>query len=247
MSVAHRTVRAPRATASELTASRFVLVGGTANPELSAGIATALDVPLARCTVRRFPDGEVAVELEESVRASDVFILLPTAPPVNDHLVELVAIADACRRANASRITAVVPYLGYARSDKRQGHRIPVMVRAVADLMQTVGIGRVVTVDAHTPQIEGAFSIPIDDISAIPVLAAVLRTRVAEDAVIVAPDLGAVWRASEYSRLLGCSTAVCVKHRTSGSSVAISAGDRRRPGPTLHHRRRHDHHRHYHR
>jgi ribose-phosphate pyrophosphokinase len=213
---------AAASSASESKASRFLLVGGSANPELSAGTATALDVPLARCAVRRFPDGEVAVELEESVRGTDVFILLPTAPPVNDHLIELLAIADACRRADASRITAVVPYIGYARSDKRQGHRTPVMVRAVADLMQTVGIGHVVTVDAHTPQIEGVFSIPIDDLSAIPVLAGILQTRATDDTVIVAPDLGAVWRASEYSRLLGRPTAVCVKRRTTGTSVAIT-------------------------
>lgn len=216
------TARAAENDSSKRQATGLALISGTANPELAAGTATALDVPLAACTVQRFPDGEVAVELEESVRGRDAFILLSTAPPVNDHLVELLAIADACRRANASRITAVVPYFGYARSDKRQGHRTPVMARAVADLMQTAGVGHVVTVDAHTPQIEGFFSMPIDDLSAIPTLADILRPHVAEDTVIVSPDLGGVWRASEYSQLLGCSTAVCVKRRFGDSSVAIT-------------------------
>jgi hypothetical protein len=124
--------------------TRLALIGGTANSALAAGTATALDVPLAACTVRRFPDGEVAVELEESVRGRDAFILLSTALAVNDHLVAVLALADACRRADASRITAIVPYFGYARSDKRRGHRTPVMARLVADLMQAAGVEHVV-------------------------------------------------------------------------------------------------------
>lgn len=198
------------------------LIVGTANPELGARIAVALNVPPVACAIQRFPDGEVSVDLQESVRGREVCILLPTAPPVNDHLVELLAVADACRRAAAARITAIIPYFGYARSDKRQGHRTPVMARVVADLMQSVGIAHVITVDAHAPQIEGFFSLPIDDVSAIPTIADALRPHIAGGAVIVSPDLGGIWRAAEYSRLLDCPTAVCVKHRTSGTRVAVS-------------------------
>jgi ribose-phosphate pyrophosphokinase len=200
----------------------WMLFTGTANPALAADVAAALGHPLGACATGRFPDGEVSVELDESVRGRDVFLLQPTSPPVDEHLVELLVFADACRRADAQRITAIVPYFGYARSDKRERRRTPVTARAIADLMQSVGIDHVVTIDAHTPQLEGFFRIPIDDLSAVPLLCDVLRPRIAGDSVIVSPDLGAVKRATEYGARLGRPTAICVKRRTSGTSVAVT-------------------------
>jgi ribose-phosphate pyrophosphokinase len=199
-----------------------VVFAGSANGALAAGVAQELGVQLGACTIDRFPDGEVAIRIDASVRGRDVFVVQPTSPPVNDHLVELLAFADACRRADARRITALVPYFGYARSDKRQGTRAPVTARAVADMMQAVGIGRVVTVDAHTPQIEGFFHIPIDDLSAAPSLCAALGTLLTDDAVIVSPDLGGARRAADYGARLGRPAAVCVKRRTGAASVAVT-------------------------
>ena len=182
----------------------FVLLAGTAHPRLASAVAAQLGVELGRCRVERFPDGEAAAELQQSVRGQHVFIVQPTSPPVNDHLVELLVVADACRRADAERITAIVPYFGYARSDKRSGRRVPVAARAVADMMQSVGIDHVVALDAHTPQIEGFFRIPIDNLSIVPTMCAALAERVTDDTVIVSPDLGGV------------------KRRTNGTSVAIT-------------------------
>src|SRR4051812_17606112 len=129
----------------------LTIFAGTANPDLAQAVARELGVKLGACMVERFPDGETSVRLDEPVRGHEVFIVQPTQPPVNDHLVELLAFADACRRASAASITAIVPYFGYARSDKRNGRRVPVAASMMADLMQAVGITHVVTVDVHTP------------------------------------------------------------------------------------------------
>ena len=200
----------------------FVLFAGTAHPALASEIAAHLGVTPGACRVERFPDGEIAAELEQSVRGRDVFIVQPTSPPVNDHLVELLVLADACRRGDADRITAVVPYFGYARSDKRAGRRVPVTARAVADMMQSVGIDHVVTLDAHTPQIEGFFRVPIDNLSIVPTMCAALAPRVGDDTVVVSPDLGGVKRATEIGERLRRPVAVCVKRRTNGASVAVN-------------------------
>src|SRR5918999_135901 len=179
-------------------AEGFVIFAGTANAELAAGVARELGVQLGACSVERFPDGEMSVRLDEPVRGREVFVVQPTQPPVNDHLVELLAFADGCRRASAARITAIVPYFGYARSDKRNSRRVPVMASMVADLMQSVGIGHVVTVDVHTPQLEGFFRIPVDSLTAVPTLVHALRDRLPEDTVVVSPDAGCVSMATEY-------------------------------------------------
>jgi ribose-phosphate pyrophosphokinase len=200
----------------------FILLTGTAHPALAADIANQLRVTLGRCRVERFPDGEVTAELQQSVRGRDVFIVQPTSPPVNDHLVELLVMADACRRADADRITAIVPYFAYARSDKRSGRRVPVTARAVADMMQSIGINHVVTLDAHTPQIEGFFRIPIDNLSTVPTMCAALESRLTSDTVIVSPDLGGVKRATEVGERLGRPVAICVKRRTDGTSVEVT-------------------------
>src|SRR5919202_6284135 len=158
----------------------FIIFAGTANAELAASVARELGVRLGACEVERFPDGETSVRLDEPVRGREVFVVQPTSPPVNDHLVELLAFADACRRASSARTTAVVPYFGYARSDKRDGRRVPVAASMVADLLQSVGVGHVVTVDVHTPQLEGFFRVPVDNLTATGVLARALRDELPE-------------------------------------------------------------------
>jgi len=200
----------------------YAIFSGSANPALAAAIAEGLNVPLTPCSVERFPDGEISVQLEETVRRREVFIIQPTSPPVNDRLVELLAFADACRRADAAHVTAIIPYFGYGRSDRRAGRREPIMATMVAGLMQAAGIGHVVTMDIHTPQIEGFFSIPVDDLTATPTFADALCRDLPEHAVVVAPDLGAVKRATAYSDRLGRPTVILNKRRRSGSEVEVS-------------------------
>ena len=199
----------------------YRLFSGSANPALTQAIADELGVPVSPSTTERFPDGELTVRLEDSVRGYGVVVVQPTSPPVNDHLMELLAFADACRHAAADRLVAVVPYFGYARSDRRAGRREPIMARLAADLMQTAGIGHLVTLDAHTAQMEGFFRIPVDNLTAVPSLAETLRGRVPEDVVVVAPDLGAVDRAAALAERLGTSTALLQKRRLSGREVAV--------------------------
>jgi ribose-phosphate pyrophosphokinase len=200
----------------------FIVFAGTANAELAASIARELGVELGACAVERFPDGETSVRLDEPVRGREVFIVQPTVPPVNDHLVELLAFADGCRRASAARITAIVPYFGYARSDKRNGRRVPVTASMVADLMQAVGIAHVVTVDMHTPQLEGFFHIPVDSLTAVPVLADAMRERLPEGTVVVSPDAGRVQMATEFAHRLKTSVVVLHKRRESGTETKVT-------------------------
>lgn len=198
------------------------LFAGTANPTLANAIAHALGVELGLCTVERFPDGELAVHIDQSVRNREVFIVQPTSPPVNEHLVELLALADACRRAAAARITAVVPYFGYARSDKRHGHRESITASMVALLLQAVGVDHVVTVDLHAQQIEGFFHIPVDTLTAVPTLSDALRTELRAEAVLVAPDAGAVRIASDYAHRLACPIVVLHKRRASATETRVT-------------------------
>jgi ribose-phosphate pyrophosphokinase len=200
----------------------WTILSGSAHPELAAAVAHELGVGLGARTVGRFPDGEVSVRIDESVRDREVFLVQPTAPPVDEHLVELLALADACRRASAARITAVIPYFGYARSDARHGHREPIVASMVARLIQALGIARVVAVDLHTPQIEGFFQIPVDTLTAVPTLCEALRPRLPAGAVVVAPDAGRVTMATSYAVRLGAPLAVLHKRRTSGTETAVT-------------------------
>lgn len=197
----------------------LLLFSGPANPPLAVAVAEALGRTCARAEFRRFPDGEVSVRLDVPVRGRHVAIVQPTCPPVNDRLLELLAFADACRRESAARVTAVIPYFGYARSDRRQGLRTPVMGRLVADLLEASGVGHVITVDVHAPQVDGFFRLPVDHLSAITPLGEALRARVSEGAVVVAPDLGAAKLAAAYGRQLGLPTAVVHKVRRSATEV----------------------------
>lgn len=202
--------------------AEFVIFAGTANPDLAVAIAADLGVAIGACAIERFPDGEISVQLEESVRRKEVFLVQPLSPPANEHLVELLALADACRRAAAARITAVMPYMGYARSDKRHGRREPIMGRMVADVLEAVGVHHVVTVDLHAPQIEGFFNIPVDQLTAVPRLATYLHEDPSPGKVVVAPDAGALRMASDYAQRLHGTVAVIHKRRESGTGTQVT-------------------------
>lgn len=195
----------------------FVLFGGTANPGLAEAVARELGVAPGRSEVERFPDGELSVRLLESVRRKDVYVVQPTSPPVNDHLVELLAFADVCRRAAAARVTAVVPYFGYARADRRVGRREPITASMVAALMQAAGIHHVLSVDLHTAQLEGFFQVPVDALSAVGEIAKALAGTLPDDLIVVSPDAGRVRMATDYARLLGAPVAIIIKQRESGA------------------------------
>jgi ribose-phosphate pyrophosphokinase len=200
----------------------FALFSGSANLPLAEAVARHLAVPLGRSQVTRFPDGETFVEVLEPVRGKDAIIVQPTSPPVNDHLMELLAFADACRRAGAHHVTAVVPYFGYSRSDKRQGRREPIMASVVAALLQTVGVDHLITVDPHAAQIEGFFHVAVDSLTAVPALHAALHGHLPADTVVVSPDAGRVGMATAYAQLLQTSLVVLHKERLSGTETAVT-------------------------
>lgn len=199
------------------------ILSGSANLPLAESIAKKLGVQLARLILERFPDSELHVDVQESVRGYDVYIIQPSCPRVDEHLLELLLIADACERAGAARLTAVVPYFGYARQDRRGRGREPVSARVIADLIRTGGLERVVVVDLHSAAIEGAFSIPLEHLTAVPMLAEAVRPWIAARTVIVAPDLGAVKLAERYGRLLQLPVAIVHKTRVSGEEVTVQA------------------------
>ena len=196
-------------------------MAGSANVLLAENIARNVNVELLRRVLERFPDGELHIELQESVRGQDVYLVQPTCPPVDEHLFELFLMADACRRAGAIHLTAVIPYFGYARQDRRAHGREPLSVRLIADLLAKSGIGRLVAVDLHSQGVEGAFAIPVEHVSAVPILAEAVRSSVPRNAVIVSPDLGAVKMAERYAKLLDLPVAIIHKTRISGAEVSV--------------------------
>jgi ribose-phosphate pyrophosphokinase len=208
----------------------FAILCGNANRTLAAKVADAAGVALSDALVERFPDGEVNVEIRASVRDKDVFIIQSTAPPVNDHLMELLATVDACRRASAARIFAVIPYFGYARSDKRHGRREPISARLVADLLQTAGTDHVITIDLHASQIEGFFRIPVDCLTAVSILCDSLKRRLPADTVVVSPDAGRLKMATDYAQNLNTSVVLLHKTRETGADTHVThlVGDVRR-------------------
>jgi ribose-phosphate pyrophosphokinase len=193
---------------------------GSAHPALAASIARTLDTTLGLAVTDAFPDGERQVHLRQSVRGHDVFLLQPTSPPVSDHLIELLLLADACRRAGADRVTAVMPYFGYARQDRRATGRDSIGARVVADLLGVGGLSRVVAVDLHSPATEGFFPMPLEHLTAAPLLAAALGS-VPVEAVILAPDLGAVRLAERYAFLLNRPIVTVHKHRSGPRAVTV--------------------------
>jgi ribose-phosphate pyrophosphokinase len=199
---------------------RPTVLTGSANPALGAAVAEVLGIPLAGCAVRAFPDGELHVELGAEVRGHDVYLLQPTAPPAERHLVELLLMADACRRAGAGRITAIVPYFGYARQDRRASDREAVGARVMVNLLETARFARLVALDLHSPALEGFFGTPLEHLTAVPVLAERVREGAAHS-VIVAPDLGAAKLADHYAGILDAPVAIVHKVRTSGTEVKV--------------------------
>jgi len=199
----------------------LTIFAGSANLLLAEAIAEKLGLRLGSVVVQRFPDGELHIEIQETVRGHDVYLIQPTSPPVAAHLLELLLLTDACRRAGAAHLTAVMPYFGYARQDRRASGREPVGARLIADLLQTSGLHRVIAVDLHTTALEGFFPIPVEHLSAVSLLAEAVRPRVPPHAVLVAPDLGAVKLAERYARLLNLPLAIVHKTRLSGEEVRV--------------------------
>lgn len=201
----------------------LTVLGGSAHPALAKAIAGHLGVALGDCEVERFPDGELHVQVGISVRGHDVYIVQPTHPPVEEHLLALLFLADACRRSGAARVTAIIPYFGYARQERRASGREPVAARLVADLIRAGGLARVVAVDLHGSSIESAFGVPLEHLTALPMLAEAVRPSIEPGSVVVAPDLGAAKLADRYGQLLGLPVAVVHKVRLSGEAVKVRA------------------------
>ncbi|MDY6879938.1 MAG: ribose-phosphate pyrophosphokinase [Thermodesulfobacteriota bacterium] len=191
------------------------LFGGTSNPELTSEVCDYLGINPGKLVAKTFSDGETLVEIRENVRGRDVFILQSTCTPVNDNLMELLIIMDALKRASAERVTAVIPYYGYGRQDRKVKPRVPVSAKLVADLITVGGANRVVSMDLHAGQIQGYFNIPVDNIFAAPILLKYIRTHFMNDLVVVSPDAGGVERARAFGKRLNASLAIIDKRRES--------------------------------
>jgi ribose-phosphate pyrophosphokinase len=212
----------------------ITIVAGPASSHLGLAVCGALQVSPGLYECRRFPDGETQIELQQSVRGRDVYLIQATSPPVDQHLIELLLLADACRRAGADRQTAVIPYFGYARQDRRSGRR-SLGGRVAAGVVESIAFDRLMLIDAHTPAIEGFFDTPLDHLTAVPLLAHAIAPTIGDTAVIVAPDLGAVKLARMYASLLHRPMAVIHKARLNGEAVHAHAvmGDVRGKQPLI--------------
>lgn len=195
------------------------LFGGGSNRALANEISAALDVPLAELTIFRYSDGEIGVRIDESVRGEDVFVIQPTCPPVNENLMELLVIVDALRRASADRITAVIPYFGYARQDRKIRPREPISAKLVANLLTAAGCQRILSVDLHAGQIWGFFDIPLDHLPSRMILGDYIAHKELENLVIVSPDVGGVPRARDFAKQLGAPIAIIDKRRDKPNQV----------------------------
>jgi ribose-phosphate pyrophosphokinase len=191
----------------------LILFAGNSNPDLAKHICRHIGIRLGEAEVKTFSDGEIQVEISENVRGKDVFVLQSTCAPVNDHLVELLLMLDAFKRASAQRITAVMPYYGYARQDKKVASRVPISAKLVADILTVAGADRLITLDLHAGQIQGFFNIPVDNLFAAPVLLEHIRQELKNDTVIVSPDAGGVERARAFAKRLHTQLAIIDKRR----------------------------------
>src|SRR6202023_2886685 len=188
---------------------------GTANRELAERICKYIGIPLGQATISSFPDGETYVMIEKNVRGRDVFLIQPTSPPSNEHLMELLIMVDAARRASADRITAVIPFFGYARQDRKDQPRVPITAKLIANLLYAAGVNRVLTMDLHAQQVQGFFDIPVDHLYSLPVLIKYLRQQLTGKTTVVSPDLGGLKMASSYADALGTSLAMLSKKQKS--------------------------------
>jgi len=201
----------------------LMVFSGNANPVLSGHICDYLKIPLSKAVVSHFSEGEIRVKIEDDVRGKDVFLVQPTSPPVNDNLVELLIIIDALKRASASRITAVLPYYGYARQDRKDQPRVPITAKLVANLITTAGADRVLTIDLHAGQIQGFFDIPLDHLFAATIMLKHIKTVKIEDLVVVSPDVGGIKMARAFAKKLGADLAIVDKRRIDDrSAVAMN-------------------------
>ncbi len=197
------------------------LFAGSAHPELAEEIAEYLGVPPGQARLRRFADSEVSFQIDENIRGTDVFVVQPTCPPVDQHLVELCIMIDAFRRSSASRITAVIPYYGYARQDRKDKPRVPISAKLVANLLSAAGTNRVLTMDLHKAQIQGFFDIPVDHLFAAPVIIDYLARQHFEAVTLVSPDAGGAERARAYAKRLGAELAIIDKRRTDDGTAEV--------------------------
>ena len=200
----------------------LMVFSGNANPQLAQKVAKHLGVPLGRADVSQFSDGEINVELNENVRGQDVFIIQPTCQPTNSNLMELLLMADALHRSSANRITAVVPYFGYARQDRRvRSARVPISAKVVADMISSVGVDRLLTVDLHAEQIQGFFQIPVDNVYGSPVLIEDVQRQNYENLIVVSPDIGGVVRARAFAKQLNIDLAIIDKRRPKANEAQV--------------------------
>jgi ribose-phosphate pyrophosphokinase len=197
------------------------LFSGSAHPELAREIAQYLALPMGQCRLRRFPDTEVSFQIDENIRGTDVFIVQPTCSPVDEHIMEMLIMIDAFRRSSAARITAVIPYYGYARQDRKDKPRVPISAKLVANILSASGVDRVLTMDLHKAQIQGFFDIPVDHLFAAPVIIDHLARIAFPDLTIVAPDAGGAERARAYAKRLGGELAVIDKRRSDDGTAEV--------------------------
>ncbi|MBU4421311.1 MAG: ribose-phosphate pyrophosphokinase [Proteobacteria bacterium] len=201
----------------------FIIFSGNSNPKLSQKICNYLNVPLGEAKVKTFSDGEIQIEINENVRSKDVFIIQSTCSPVNDTLVELLLMIDALKRSSASRITAVIPYYGYARQDKKVAPRVPISAKLVADLLTVSGANRIITMDLHAGQIQGFFNIPVDNLYAASTILNYIKTNFQDNLVIVSPDAGGVERARAFAKRLHADLAIIDKRRDAPNKAKAMA------------------------
>ena len=199
------------------------IFSGSANEPLARAICKNVGIPLGKCSIKPFPDGETFIKIDENVRGEDVYIIQPTSPPTNQHLMELFIMIDALRRASAKRITAVVPFYGYARQDRKDQPRVPITAKLVANLLVAAGANRLLTMDLHAQQIQGFFDIPVDHLYAAPVIYAYLKKKKLPNLVVVSPDVGGLKMAHAYSQILGVGLAIVAKSRKSATEVEAIA------------------------
>lgn len=195
------------------------IFSGSAHRDLAQRICDSIGAPLGQATISSFPDGETYVKIEENIRGRDVFIIQPTSPPTNEHIMELLIMVDAARRASADRITAVIPFFGYARQDRKDQPRVPITAKLVANLLHAAGVSRVLTMDLHAQQVQGFFDIPVDHLYSMPVLIKYVRQKLTRKTVVVSPDVGGLKMASAYSQALGANLAIVAKQRKSSTET----------------------------
>ncbi len=201
--------------------SNYMIFSGTANPDLSEEIANYLDMPLSGAKINRFSDGEINIQIAESVRGKDVYIVQPTSAPANANLMELLIMVDALKRSSAKSITAIIPYFGYARQDRKAAPRVPISAKLVADMLETAGVTRVVTVDLHASQIQGFFNIPVDNLYGASLFMDYIKNKNLKNPVIASPDIGGVARARYFAEKLGLDMVIVDKRRQKANEAEV--------------------------